>query len=152
MGGGGVGGGVKSGGKKGGKNGVKSGGKKGGKNGVKSGGKKGGKNGVVEVSPMLTVLLSATIVPLVESVRNCTLNISLPSVVVSFLAVIVKLPLLLLIVTLPLIPAVKSSLLIVPLTPVIVQYSTVPLGTFAVVIVAVVEPPSLIEVGDTAIA
>jgi hypothetical protein len=56
---------------------------------------------------------------------------------------------LLLIVILPLIPVVKSFALIVPDTPLIVQYNVVPFGTLVVVTVAVALDPSLRLLGLT---
>ena len=72
---------------------------------------------MVEVSPILTLLLVATIVPLTDPVRSLTRKLSVPSVVASFLAVIVKVPLLLVTATEPVSAVVKSLLLTVPLTP-----------------------------------
>ncbi len=98
-----------------------------------------------DVSLITTVLLVATMVPLVESVLSLTWNDSSPSFSLSFLTVIVNEAALLFIVRLPLSVVIKSSALIVPETPSIVQYKTVPFDTFAVVIFAVAFPPSSTE-------
>ena len=95
---------------------------------------------------MTTLLLVATIVPLVDPVLNLALKLSLPSVVVSFAAVIVNVPLLPEILTLPVNPALKSVALIVPLTASTDQYN-VPETKLVVVTVPVVLEPSLILVG-----
>jgi len=103
------------------------------------------------VSLIVTVPVSATISPAVESILNSTLKLSAPSVVKSLASVSVKLPLSAVIATEPpfvtaLAGLLKSELLIVPLTAAIVQYK-VPAPKFSVVTDTVTTLPSFTEEG-----
>jgi hypothetical protein len=102
-----------------------------------------------EVSLTVTVGDVATIVPLVEPVRNRITIVSAPSDVTSLVNVRVKDPELFVIVIEPeLSPPLKSAPVVVPL---FVQYN-VPEPKFVVVIGNVTVPPSLTDVVDAEIA
>ena len=95
-----------------------------------------------EVSVMVMVLESATMVPLVERVLSCTLKVSGPSVKASVAISKLKLPLLSVMLTEPpfdtaLAGELKSALLIVPVSPSMVQYK-VPDPKLSVAILSVV--------------
>jgi hypothetical protein len=97
-----------------------------------------------EVSFTVTLLLVALIVPVVLAVRISTWKVCGPSVDLSAVGETVKLPALLVIEKLPLF-AEKSAAAVV--TCLIVQYSTVELGTLVVLTLKVPLAPSLIDVG-----
>ena len=97
--------------------------------------------GVVEVSLIVTELLVACMVPLVDPVRRYTVNVSVPSVVVSAVGLTEKDPVL---------PLIVNEPLVVPKSPelvAILQYSVVPSGTFVVLTLNVPELPSLMLEG-----
>ena len=96
---------------------------------------------MVLVSLMVTELLVATTVPLVEPVLIATVNVSLPSVILSAVGVTVNDPALLLIVNEPDVVPKSPELLA------IVQYKVVPLLTSVVSTLNVPALPSLILVG-----